>query len=309
MASVVYACGVLLYKFDGTAYAAAQSVGASILYNRETNTSAILLYDQQKKPVCVATITLDTYYRITSDVYIALKDDMRQLWSIGFTKQEDQHHFSSCVLLCQRTYPLTGKKIIKLQLPTQAVPNAKTVTAGEYVAIDYNCNEINNANPHALGITLAQSKPGEPLSFKVGSGSVAKVFEEALVGMKKGEKYYIIVPPLEPSKKKKKKVDLPNEKALFFLVTINDTFTTAQEIKQTLKSKKEKNANKEELVQKLQPKEVIPLAESSEKKIVSHVEVTPKSLDTQKDGKEQKNYFTKCKYLWRRKRCPFAYNV
>jgi len=110
MAGVVYACAVLLYKFEGTAYAAAQSVGAAVLYNRENNTSAILLYDSNKKPVCMTTITLDTYYNITSDVYVAIKDDQRQLWSIGFKEQEHQQMFSCTVLLCQRTYPLTGKK-------------------------------------------------------------------------------------------------------------------------------------------------------------------------------------------------------
>jgi len=241
MAGVVYACAVLLYKFEGPAYAAAQSVGAAVLYNRENNTSAILLYDSNKKPVCMTTITLDTYYNITSDVYVAIKDDQRQLWSIGFKEQEHQQMFSCTVLLCQRTYPLTGKKILKLQLPIPSIsPTAKHVAAGEYVSIEYTCNEINNANPHALGVILSQSK-GEPLIFKVGSGSVAKVFEDVLVGMKKGEKFYIIVPPLEPSKKKKKKVELPYEKSLFFTVTIIDAITV-QEFKQKIKAKKEKSS-------------------------------------------------------------------
>ncbi|MBI2581621.1 FKBP-type peptidyl-prolyl cis-trans isomerase, partial [Candidatus Woesearchaeota archaeon] len=43
----------------------------------------------------------------------------------------------------------------------------------------------------------ASEKHGQPLEFEVGSGQVIKGFDEAVMGMKKGEEKNITLPPVE----------------------------------------------------------------------------------------------------------------
>lgn len=43
----------------------------------------------------------------------------------------------------------------------------------------------------------ASEKHGQPLEFEVGSGQVIKGFDDAVVGMKKGEEKKMVIPPAE----------------------------------------------------------------------------------------------------------------
>ena len=71
------------------------------------------------------------------------------------------------------------------------MPTKETIKKGNKVKIEY-------TGTFDDGIVFdASEKHGQPLEFEVGSGQVIKGFDDAVVGMKKGEEKKIVIPPAE----------------------------------------------------------------------------------------------------------------
>ena len=71
------------------------------------------------------------------------------------------------------------------------MPTKETIKKGNKVKIEY-------TGTFDDGIVFdASEKHGQPLEFEVGSGQVIKGFDDAVVGMKKGEEKKIAIPPAE----------------------------------------------------------------------------------------------------------------
>src|SRR3989344_7569102 len=67
----------------------------------------------------------------------------------------------------------------------------KIVAKGDKVKVDYTGTFVDGT------VFDASEKHGQPLEFEVGSGQVIKGFDDAVVGMKKGEEKKIVIPPAE----------------------------------------------------------------------------------------------------------------
>src|SRR3989338_7720128 len=71
------------------------------------------------------------------------------------------------------------------------MPTKETIKKGNKVKIEY-------TGTFDDGIVFdASEKHSQPLEFEVGSGQVIKGFDDAVVGMKKGEEKKIVIPPAE----------------------------------------------------------------------------------------------------------------
>ncbi|MDP3698778.1 MAG: peptidylprolyl isomerase [Nanoarchaeota archaeon] len=66
-----------------------------------------------------------------------------------------------------------------------------TVKKGDKVKVDYTGTFDDGT------VFDASSNHGQPLEFEAGSGQVIKGFDDAVMGMKKGEEKKIVIPPAE----------------------------------------------------------------------------------------------------------------
>lgn len=67
----------------------------------------------------------------------------------------------------------------------------KTAAKGDKVKVDYTGTFDDGT------VFDTSEKHGQPLEFEVGSGQVIKGFDDAVVGMKKGQEKKIVIPPAE----------------------------------------------------------------------------------------------------------------
>ena len=67
----------------------------------------------------------------------------------------------------------------------------KTVAKGDIVKVDYTGTFDDGT------VFDSSEKHGHPLEFEAGSGQVIKGFDDAVMGMKKGEEKKIVIPPAE----------------------------------------------------------------------------------------------------------------
>ncbi|MBI4147149.1 peptidylprolyl isomerase [Candidatus Woesearchaeota archaeon] len=72
-----------------------------------------------------------------------------------------------------------------------AIKKETVITKGDKVKVDYTGTFDDGT------VFDASEKHGQPLEFKVGSGQVIKGFDDAVVGMKKGQEKKIVIPPAE----------------------------------------------------------------------------------------------------------------
>lgn len=74
------------------------------------------------------------------------------------------------------------------------VGSGRLAMAGSTVSINYTGWLYSPQAARQRGVGFDQSKPGAPLTFKIGGGSVIKGWEEGMRGMKVGGKRTLVIP-------------------------------------------------------------------------------------------------------------------
>ncbi|XP_074187636.1 FK506-binding protein 15 [Rhinolophus sinicus] len=150
----------------------------------------ILLYISQQQSVTVARIHPNFELMVRPNNYSTFYDDQRQNWSIMFESEKAAVEFNKqvCIAKCNSTSSLDA--VLSQDL---IVAEGPAVEVGDSLEVAYTNWLFQN---HALGQVLdSTANKDKLLRLKLGSGKVIKGWEDGMLGMRKGGKRLLIIPP------------------------------------------------------------------------------------------------------------------
>ncbi|XP_075416458.1 FK506-binding protein 15 isoform X2 [Tenrec ecaudatus] len=188
--TVLVATAVHAYRYINGHYVKQGKFGAAVLGNHTAREYRILLYISQQQPVTVAQIHLHFELMVQPNNYSTFYDDQRQNWSIMFESEKAAVEFNKqvCIAKCNSAPALDV--VLSQDL---AVAEGSAVEVGDSLEVAYTGWLFQN---HGLGQVFdSTSNKDKLLRLKLGSGKVIKGWEDGMLGMRKGGKRLLIVPP------------------------------------------------------------------------------------------------------------------
>ncbi|XP_069868180.1 FK506-binding protein 15 isoform X3 [Dipodomys merriami] len=189
-AAVLVATAVHAYRYINGQYLKQGKFGAAVLGNHTARDYRILLYISQQQPVTVARIHLNFELVVRPNNYSTFYDDQRQNWSIMFESEKAAVEFNKqvCIAKCNSTPSFDA--VVSQDL---VVTEGPAVENGDSLEVAYTGWLFQN---HVLGQVFdSTANKDKLLRLKLGSGKVIKGWEDGMLGMKKGGKRLLIIPP------------------------------------------------------------------------------------------------------------------
>lgn len=189
-ASVLFATAVHAYRFNNGQYAKQGKFGAAVLGNHSTKEYKILLYISQQQPVTTARIHPEFVFTVQASNYSTFYDDQRQNWSMMFETEKAAIDFSKqlCVAKCNASPSLDSVMYQDLTLGEGQASETGDALEVAYTGWLFQNGELGQMFDSNLG-------KDKLLRLKLGSGKVIKGWEDGMVGMRKGGKRLLIIPP------------------------------------------------------------------------------------------------------------------
>ncbi|XP_006865795.1 PREDICTED: FK506-binding protein 15 [Chrysochloris asiatica] len=188
--TVLVATAVHAYRYINGQYVKQGKFGAAVLGNHTAKEYRILLYISQQQPVTVARIHQNFELMVRPNNYSTFYDDQRQNWSIMFESEKAAVEFNKqvCIAKCNSTSSLDA--VLSQDL---IVAEGPAVEVGDSLEVAYTGCLFQN---HALGQVFdSTANKDKLLRLKLGSGKVIKGWEDGMLGMRKGGKRLLVIPP------------------------------------------------------------------------------------------------------------------
>ncbi|XP_068269837.1 FK506-binding protein 15 isoform X2 [Nyctibius grandis] len=187
---VFVATAVHAYRYTNGQYLKQGKYGAAVVGNHATKEYRILLYISQQQQIASARIHPGFILTVQPNNYSTFYDDQRQNWSIMFESEKAAIDFSKqvCIAKCNSSPVLDSVLYQDLLLG-----EGQGVEGGDSLEIAYTGWLFQN---NGLGQVFDSNvNKDKLLRLKLGSGKVIKGWEEGMMGMKKGGRRYLIIPP------------------------------------------------------------------------------------------------------------------
>ncbi|KFQ90752.1 FK506-binding protein 15, partial [Nipponia nippon] len=188
--SVFTATAVHAYRYTNGQYLKQGKYGAAVVGNHATKEYRILLYISQQQQIATARIHPGFILTVQPNNYSTFYDDQRQNWSVMFESEKAAMDFSKqvCIAKCNSSPVLDSVLYQDLLLG-----EGQRVEGGDSLEIAYTGWLFQN---NGLGQVFDSNvNKDKLLRLKLGSGKVIKGWEEGMMGMKKGGRRYLIIPP------------------------------------------------------------------------------------------------------------------
>ncbi|NXN90952.1 FKB15 protein, partial [Rhinopomastus cyanomelas] len=188
--SVFVATAVHAYRYTNGQYLKQGKYGAAVVGNHATKEYRILLYISQQQQITSARIHPGFILTIQPNNYSTFYDDQRQNWSIMFESEKAAMDFSKQVCIAKFNSSSTLDSVLYQDL---LLGEGQGAEAGDSLEVAYT-GWLFQSN--GLGQVFDSNVNKEKLlRLKLGSGKVIKGWEEGMMGMKKGGRRYLIIPP------------------------------------------------------------------------------------------------------------------
>ncbi|XP_009982173.1 PREDICTED: FK506-binding protein 15, partial [Tauraco erythrolophus] len=188
--SVFVATAVHAYRYTNGQYLEQGKYGAAVVGNHATKEYRILLYISQQQQIATARIHPGFVLTVQPNNYSTFYDDQRQNWSIMFESEKAAMDFSKqvCIAKCNSSPVLDSVLCQDLLLG-----EGQGVEGGDSLEVAYTGWLFQN---NGLGQVFDSNvNKDKLLRLKLGSGKVIKGWEEGMMGMRKGGRRYLIIPP------------------------------------------------------------------------------------------------------------------
>ncbi|XP_043386566.1 FK506-binding protein 15 isoform X19 [Chelonia mydas] len=188
--SVFVATAVHAFRYTNGQYVKQGKYGAAVVGNHATKEYKILLYINQQQQVTVARIHPGFVLTVQPNNYSTFYDDQRQNWSIMFESEKAAMDFSKqlCIAKCNSIPSLDS--VVYQDL---VVGEGQGLEVGDSLEVAYTGWLFQN---NGLGQVFDSNvNKDKLLRLKLGSGKVIKGWEEGMMGMKKGGRRLLIIPP------------------------------------------------------------------------------------------------------------------
>uniref|UniRef100_K9J7T7 peptidylprolyl isomerase n=1 Tax=Xenopus tropicalis TaxID=8364 RepID=K9J7T7_XENTR len=188
--AVLFATAVHAYRYINGQYVKQGKFGFAVLGNHTAKEYRILLYVSQQQPVTAAKIHPGFVFTVQPNHYAAFYDDQRQSWSVMFESEAAAVDFSKQVGVAKcNSSPALDTVIYQDLLPGEG----QAADLGDLLEVAYTGWLFQN---HELGQVFDSNvQKDKLLRLKLGSGKVIKGWEEGMLGIKKGGKRLVVIPP------------------------------------------------------------------------------------------------------------------
>ncbi|KAM9440964.1 FK506-binding protein 15 isoform 1-T1 [Clarias gariepinus] len=213
---VLLAFAVHAFHFVNGQYVKHGKLGVAILGNHPNKEYKVLLYASQQKHITTARIHHGFVLTVQPGNYTAFYDDQRQSWSLRFDSEEARIDF--CKEVCVARW---NSQTFRDTLLTQDLAHGegRTVSMGDTVEVVLSSWLLQN---HAIGQLFDSSSCKEKLQrVSLTSNSALMGWEKGLLGMQKGGRRLIIVPPIMGYESKEVPNHVPPSSALVIAVEVH----------------------------------------------------------------------------------------
>ncbi|KAM3825648.1 FK506-binding protein 15 isoform 2-T2 [Vipera latastei] len=188
--SVFIATAVHAYRFTNGTYVKQGKYGAAVVGCHATQEYRILLYINQQQQITSARIHAGFVFTIQPNNYGTFYDDQRQNWSIMFESEKAGVDFSKQLCIAKHNSSPSPDSVLCQDL---ILGDGPAVEAGDALEVAFTGWLFQNSG---LGQVFDSNVNKEKLlRLKLGSGKVIKGWEEGMLGLKKGSKRFLVVPP------------------------------------------------------------------------------------------------------------------
>ncbi|XP_072488575.1 FK506-binding protein 15 isoform X1 [Notamacropus eugenii] len=187
---VLAATAVHAYRFTNGQYVKQGKFGAAVLGNHTAKEYRILIYISQQQPITSARIHPNFELTVQPNNYSTFYDDQRQNWSMMFESEKAAVDFNKqiCIAKCNS---ISSLEVVLSQDLT--IGEGASIEVGNSLEVAYTGWLFQN---HGLGQVFDSSvNKDKLLRLKLGSGKVIKSWEDGMLGMRKGGKRLLIIPP------------------------------------------------------------------------------------------------------------------
>uniref|UniRef100_A0A8C6VPY8 peptidylprolyl isomerase n=1 Tax=Naja naja TaxID=35670 RepID=A0A8C6VPY8_NAJNA len=188
--SVFVATAVHAYRFTNGTYVKQGKYGAAVVGCHTTQEYRILLYINQQQQITSARIHPGFVFTIQPNNYGTFYDDQRQNWSLMFESEKAAVEFSKQLCLAKYNSSPSPDSVACQDL---ILGDGPAVEVGDALEVAFTGWLFQNS---ALGQVFDSNVNKEKLlRLKLGSGKIIKGWEEGMLGLKKGSKRFLVIPP------------------------------------------------------------------------------------------------------------------
>uniref|UniRef100_H3B7N5 peptidylprolyl isomerase n=1 Tax=Latimeria chalumnae TaxID=7897 RepID=H3B7N5_LATCH len=212
---VLFATAVHAYRYLNGQYVKQGKIGAAILGNHAAREYKILLYVSQQKQITAARIHPGFTFVVQPNNYSTFYDEQRQNWSIMFESEKAATDFIKQVCLAKYNSSPTLDSVLTQEL---LLGDSQGVETGDSLEVAYTGWLYQS---YSFGQVFDSNvNKDKLLRLKLGSGKVIKGWEEGMVGMKKGGRRLLFIPPALAYGSQGVASRIPPESTLIFEVEV-----------------------------------------------------------------------------------------
>ncbi|XP_063000887.1 FK506-binding protein 15 [Elgaria multicarinata webbii] len=190
--SVLIATAVQAYRFTNGQYVKQGKYGAAVVGSHATKEYRILLYINQQQQITAARIHPGFVLTVQPNNFSTFYDDQRQNWSLLFESEKAAVDFSKQLCIakynsCSSPSPdsVLCQDLILGEGPSVEVGDALEVAFTGWLFQNGGLGQVFDSN----------ASKDKFLRLKLGSGKVVKGWEDGMVGLRKGGKRFLLIPP------------------------------------------------------------------------------------------------------------------
>ncbi|KAJ8263352.1 hypothetical protein COCON_G00158090 [Conger conger] len=188
--TVLLATAVHAYRYVNGQYMKQGKLGAAVLGNHTAREYKILIYASQQKQVTSAKIHTGLIFTVQPSNYCTFYDDQRQNWSLMFDSEKMAVDFCKEVSIAKANSAPSLDAVVVQDL---LLGEGQAVESGDSLEVAYSGWLLQN---HAIGQMFDSNlNKDKLLRMKLGASKVIKGWEEGMLGMKKGGRRLMVVPP------------------------------------------------------------------------------------------------------------------
>ncbi|XP_053229933.1 FK506-binding protein 15-like isoform X4 [Podarcis raffonei] len=188
--SVFFATAVHAYLFTNGKYVKHGKYGAAVVGSNATKEYRVLLYISKQQQIATARIDAWFVFTVQHNNYCTFYDDQRQNWSIMFESEVAAVDFSKQLCIAKYNSSRSHDSVLCQDL---VLGDGQGVATGDVLEITFTGWLFQNGS---LGQVFDSNVNKEKLlRLKLGSGKVIKGWEDGMIGMKRGGRRFLLIPP------------------------------------------------------------------------------------------------------------------
>nr|XP_028571166.1 FK506-binding protein 15-like isoform X1 [Podarcis muralis] len=213
--SVFFATVVHAYLFTNGKYVKHGKYGAAVVGSNATKEYKVLLYITQLQQIATASIHASFVFTVQPNNYCTFYDDQRQNWSIMFDSEMAAVHFSKQLCIAKYNSSQSPDSVLCQDL---VLGDGQGVATGDVLEITFTGWLFQNGS---LGQVFDSNiYNAKLLRVKLDSGKIIQGWEGAIIGMKRGGRRFLLIPPALACRPLAESERIPPDSTLAFEVEV-----------------------------------------------------------------------------------------